>query len=78
MAILEPVGVQRHNVHHFKGLIKLNLDSEAQGHGKTFTFYQTLLKNLFYKGKEQSYKELVLGCITEECMKKAGELGFLV
>ena len=28
-AILEPVGVQRHNVHHFKGLIVHNLDSRS-------------------------------------------------
>merc|ERR1712016_554984 len=28
-AILEPVGVQRHNVQHFKGLIVLNLDSRS-------------------------------------------------
>ena len=35
---MEPVGVQRHNVPHFKGLIMLNLDFEAQGRGSTFTF----------------------------------------
>ena len=29
MAILEPVGVQRHNVPHFKGLIKLYMDWES-------------------------------------------------
>ena len=28
-AILKPVGVQRHNVHHFKGLIVLYLDSRS-------------------------------------------------
>ena len=44
LAILEPVGVQRCNVPHFKGLIMLYLDFEAQGRGSTFTFCQGHLK----------------------------------
>ena len=44
LAILEPVGVQRHNVPHFKGLIMLYLDFEAQGRDSTFTFFHALLK----------------------------------
>ena len=44
LAILEPVGVQRRNVPHFKGLIMLNLDFEAQGRGSTFTFCHGHLK----------------------------------
>ena len=38
LTIFEPEGVHRHNVPHFKGLILLNLDFEAQGRGSTFTF----------------------------------------
>ena len=34
----------RHNVPHFEGLIMLNLDFEAQGHGSTFTFCHGHLK----------------------------------
>ena len=44
LAIFEPVGVQRHNVPHFKGLIMLYLDFEAQGRDSTFTFCHVLLK----------------------------------
>ena len=35
---IEPVGIQRHNVPHFKGLIMLYLDFGDQGCGSTFTF----------------------------------------
>ena len=38
------MGVQRHNVPHFKGLIMLYLDFEAQGRGSTFTFCHAHLK----------------------------------
>ena len=38
LVFLEPLGVQRHNVPHFKGLIVLFLDVEAQGRDSTFTF----------------------------------------
>ena len=41
---LEPVGFQRHNVPHFKGLIMFYLDFGAQGRGSTFTFCLTYLK----------------------------------
>ena len=41
---LEPLGVQRHTVPHFKGLIELNLDLQAQGRNSTFTFRHALLK----------------------------------
>ena len=34
LTILKPFGVQRRNVPHFKGLIILNLDFEAQGRGR--------------------------------------------
>ena len=38
------MGVQRHNVPHFKGLIMLYLDFEAQGRGSTFTLCHSYLK----------------------------------
>ena len=38
------MGAQRHNVPHFKGLIMLYLDFEAQGRGSTFTFCHAHLK----------------------------------
>ena len=38
------MGVQRHNVPHFKGLIMLYLDFGAQGRGSTFTFCHAHLK----------------------------------
>ena len=41
---MKPVGVQRRNVPHFKGLIMLNLDFEAQGHGSTFILCHGHLK----------------------------------
>ncbi len=44
MAIFEPVGVQRHNVPNFKGLIMLYLDFDGQGRGSTFTFCHGHLK----------------------------------
>ena len=44
LAILKPFWVQRCNVPHFKGLIMLNLDFEAQGHGSTFTLDYAHLK----------------------------------
>ena len=44
MVLLEPLGVQRRYVPHFKGLISGNLDFEAQGRDSTFTFLHALLK----------------------------------
>ena len=41
---LEPLGVQRHTVPHFKGLIKLYLDLQAQRRDSTFTFCHAQLK----------------------------------
>ena len=38
------MGVKRHNVPDFKGLIVLYLDFEAQGRGSTFTFCHAHLK----------------------------------
>ena len=38
------VGVQRHNVSHFKALLELYLDFEAQGRESTFTFCHAHLK----------------------------------
>ena len=53
LAILKPVGVHRHNVPHFKGLIRLNLDFEAQGRGSTFTLCHANLKKGISLGKLQ-------------------------
>ena len=40
--ILEPLGVQRRYVPHFKGLISGNLEPTAQGRGRTFTLCHAL------------------------------------
>ena len=53
LAILKPIGVHRHNVPHFKGLILLNLDFEAQGRGSTFTLCHAHLKKAISLGKLQ-------------------------
>ena len=70
LAILKPVGVHRHNVPHFKGLIMLNLDFEAQGHGSTFTLCHAHLKKAISLGKLQKgqffCKGLYLSCLTRE------------
>ena len=44
LAIFEPVGVKRHNVPHFKGLISAHLNPRSQGCDSTFTFCHFLLK----------------------------------
>ena len=44
LVIFEPVGVQRHNVPHFKGLISADSNPRAQGHDGTFTFCHALVK----------------------------------
>ena len=41
---MEPLGVQRHNVPHFKGLIMLYMDFQAEGCGSAFTFSHAHLK----------------------------------
>ena len=38
------MGVQRHNVPHFKGLISADSNPRAQGHDGTFTFCHALVK----------------------------------
>ena len=52
MVFLEPLGVQRHYVPHFKGLISAKVDLEAQGRNSTFTFCHAQLKKaiLLHKG----------------------------
>ena len=44
LVFLEPLGVQRRNVPHFKGLINAKVDLEAQGRDSTFTFCHAQLK----------------------------------
>ena len=51
MAIFEPVGVKTHKVPHFKGLIMLSLDFEAQGRDSNFTICHALLKNAILENK---------------------------
>ena len=48
---MEPLGVKRRNVPHFKGLICAKVDLEAQGHDSTFIICHALLKKaiLHYK-----------------------------
>ena len=47
VVFLEPLGVKRCYVPHFKGLISGNLEPTAQGHDITFTFHHALLKKAF-------------------------------
>ena len=51
IVFLESVGGQRHNVPHFKGLVMLYLDFEAQRRHSTFTFLHVPLKQAFLEGK---------------------------
>ena len=41
---MEPLGVQRHTVPHFKGLINAKVDLEAQGRDTTFTLCHAQLR----------------------------------
>ena len=41
---MEPLEVQRRYVPHFKGLISVKVDLEAQWRDSTFNLYHTLLK----------------------------------
>ena len=50
------MGAQRHNVPHFKGLIMLYLDFEAQGRDSTFAFCQALLKKAILEGKRATVR----------------------
>ena len=64
--IFEPVGVRTHNVPHFKGLIMLYLDFEAQGRGSTFTFCHAHLKKaiLLHKMARVPFDLLIAVCTT--------------
>ena len=50
LVFLEPMGVQRHTVPHFKGLIELYLDLQAQGRDSIFTFCHAQLKKVQVAG----------------------------
>ena len=41
---VDPVGVQKRTISHFKGLISAKVDLEAQGRDSTFTLCHALLK----------------------------------
>ena len=41
LVFLEPLGVQRRYVPHFKGLISAKVELEAQGRDSAFTFFHT-------------------------------------
>ena len=49
--VLEPVGIQRRTVPHFKGLIYAKVELESQGRDSTFTICHAQLKKavLHYK-----------------------------
>ena len=51
LLFLEPLGVQRRYVPHFKGMIYGKMEQEAQGRESTFTFHHSLLKNAISEGK---------------------------
>ena len=72
VCILDSVVLQRHTVPHFKGLIKLNLDSEAQGHGSTISLYHALLKKRRFIGKRAIVRRLLslAVCVSSFCIEK--------
>ena len=50
LVFLEPLGVQRHTVPHFKGLINAKVDLEAQERGSTITIrHAHLNKAILYR-----------------------------
>ena len=51
LAILEPLGVQRHNVHHFKGLIVLYLDSRSSKVWQHFYLLPRSCEKGHFRGK---------------------------
>ena len=50
LVFLEPLGVQRRYVPHFKGLISGKVELEAQGRDSTFTFCHAHLKKAMKNG----------------------------
>jgi len=51
IVFLEPLGVGRHYVPHFKGLFSDKLEPRAQGRDRAFTFLYSLLKKAILEGK---------------------------
>ena len=59
LVFLEPLGVQRRHVPHFKGLIYAKAELEAQGTDTTFTICHTLLKKAILLFKMATLKWLL-------------------
>ena len=67
-----PLGVQRRNVPHFKGLIMLYLDFEAQERDSSFTLHHAHLKKAVLHQKMAIGPLLLLVCVLAP-----GHSGFL-
>ena len=59
------MGVQRRHVPHFKGLIYVKVDLEAQGHESTFTFCHALLNKAILEGKTATVRFVLLLAVIE-------------
>ena len=71
MVFLEPLGVQRRYVPHFKGLISAKVDLEAQGRDSTFTFCHAQLKKAILLHKRAIGPLLLLLCVF--CKWRSGQ-----
>ena len=60
LVFLEPLGVQRRYVPHFKGLISGNLELTAQRRDNTFTFSHSLLKKVILQRKRANRSNIFL------------------
>ena len=59
MVFLEPLGAQRRYAPHFKGLISVKVELEAQGHDSTFIFSHALLKKAILQYKIEFGRRLL-------------------
>ena len=63
MVVLEPLGVQRRYVPHFKGLISAKVDLEAQVRESTFTFCHAQLKKAILLHKRLTYRSITFALV---------------
>ena len=72
LVFLEPLGVQRHTVAHFKGLIYAKVVLEAQGSDSTFTPCHALLKKAILHPKTaivRIFFRLTVGVLSEQAFE---------
>ena len=72
LVFLEPLGVQRRYVPHFKGLISGKVELEAQGRDSTFTFHHALLKKAILLHKRAPICWLMSMCVPLHTVKTHG------